>query len=357
MHLRHHISVLLVTCAFGRLAMARQPVSAVCTTDPPETYAGATISVHMTPAGFLSDRDLTYTYSSTDGEIAGGSSIGTVKTTGLQPGKYNVSSLVTDDHKPKRHLVATCQASFIIKELPKYPPEMHVRAEPQSVISGDPVTVMAEGYSRDSRSLKFSCLANRGALAGSGTRYVLNTTGLASGIVNIDCTVQDDRALSSFATTAVTVTLPPPPPAARKYGAGLDFSADKKRPSRIDNAAKAMLDRYADALAADANATAVVVGYDNAAERVSKRRKKSLPPQVAALRAVNTRAYLTEDKGIDEGRIEVRTGIENAQKVILWIVPAGATLDLEVLSNPMQSPVATSNLLKTEGSQEVAICP
>jgi outer membrane protein OmpA-like peptidoglycan-associated protein len=214
----------------------------------------------------------------------------------LQPGNYNVSSLVSDDHKPKRTLVATCQASFTIREPPKYPPQMRVRAEPQAVSSGAPVTVTAEGFSRDNQPLSFSCLANRGTLTGSSTCYVLDTTGLVSGIVNIDCTVQDDRALSGFATTAVTVTLPPPPPATRKYGNGLDFSTDKKLPSRIDNAAKAMLDRYADALAADPDATAVVVGYDNAAERASNRHRKALPPQVAALRAVNIRAYLVEDK-------------------------------------------------------------
>ena len=329
MPLRHRMSVLLVTLAFGSIALAKQPVSAVCTTDPLVTYAGATISVHVTPDGFLPHRKLTYTYRSTDGEVTGDtSSTGTVNTTGLQPGNYNVSSLVSDDHKPKRTLVATCQSSFTIKEPPKYPPQMHVRAEPQAVSSGAPVTVTAEGFSRDNRPLSFSCLANRGTLAGSSTRYVLDTTGLVSGIVKIDCTVQDDRALSGFATTAVTVTLPPPPPATRKYGDGLDFSADKKRPSRIDNAAKAMLDRYADALAADPDATAVVVGYDNAAERASNRHRKALPPQVAAQRAVNARAYLVEDKGIDAGRIETRTGIEDAQKAILWIVPAGATFDM-----------------------------
>jgi len=233
-------------------------------------------------------------------------------------------------------LVATCQASFTIKEPPKYPPQMHVRAEPQAVSSGAPVTVTAEGFSRDNRPLSFSCLANRGVLAGSSTRYVLDTTGLVSGIVNIDCTVQDDRALSGFATTAVTVTLPPPPPATRKYGDGLDFSADKKRPSRIDNAAKAMLDRYADALAADPDATAVVVGYDNAAERASNRHRKALPPQVAALRAMNTKAYLIDEKGIDPRRIELRTATENAQQVILWIVPAGATADLNSISGAVR---------------------
>jgi hypothetical protein len=213
---------------------------------------------------------------------------------------------------------------------------MRVRAEPQAVSSGAPVTVTAEGFSRDNRPLSFSCLANRGTLTGSSTRYVLDTTGLVSGIVNIDCTMQDDRALSGFATTAVTVTLPPPPPATLKYGDGLDFSADKKRPSRIDNAAKAMLDRYADALAADPDATAVVVGYDNAAERASNRHRKALPPQVAALRAMNTKAYLIDEKGIDPRRIELRTATENAQQVILWIVPAGATADLNSISGAVR---------------------
>jgi hypothetical protein len=331
MPLCHPMSVLLVTFAFGSIALAKQPVSAVCTTDPLVTYAGAIISVHVTPAGFLPHRKLTYTYRSTDGEVAGdGASTGTIDTTGLQPGNYNVSSLVSDDHVPKRTLVATCQAAFTIKEPPKYPPHMHVRAEPQAVTSGDPVAVTAEGLSRDNRPLSFRCLANRGALSGGGTRYALDTTGLASGIVNIDCTVQDDRGLSGFAATAVTVTLPPPPPlpAAHKYGVGLDFSKDRKRPTRVDNAAKGMLDRYADALAADPNATAVVVGCDNAGERIHAKHRKALPPQIAALRAVNTKAYLVEEKGIDPGRIEVRKGTEAAQKVILWIVPAGAALDM-----------------------------
>jgi len=325
------MSVLLVTFAFGSIALAKQPVSAICTTDPLVTYAGATISIHVTPAGFLPHRKLTYTYRSTDGEVTSdASSTGTVNTTGLQPGNYNVSSLVSDDQIPKRTLVATCQAAFTIREPPRYPPQVHVRAEPQAVNSGEPVAVTAEGFSRDNRPLAFRCLANRGALSGGGTRYALDTTGLASGIVNIDCSVRDDRALSGFAATAVTVTLPPPPPppVAHKYGVGLYFSTDKRRPTRLDNVAKGMLDRYADALAVDPDATAVVVGYDNAGERVPATHRKALLPQDAVLRAVNTKAYLVEEKGIDPRRIEVRTGTEDAEKVILWIVPTGARSDI-----------------------------
>jgi hypothetical protein len=42
---------------------------------------------------------------------------------------------------------------------------------------------------------------------------------------------------------------------------------------------------------------------------------------------MNTKAYLVEEKGIDPRRIELRTVTENATQIILWIVPAGATLD------------------------------
>jgi len=330
MSVRHDLFVLFVVVGLclGSMALSSPPVSAVCTAEPPAAYAGATIAVHVTPVGYPPLRRLTYTYSSTDGEVtADGSYTGIINTTGLEPGNYNISSLVADDLEPKRRLVASCQAAFTIKEPVKHPPAMHVHAEPQEVTPGTPVNVTAEGFSRDNRPLTFSCAANRGALAGSGARYVLNTMGLASGIVKIDCTVQDDRGLAGFAAAAVGVTLPPPPPATRKYSDGLDFSVDKKRPTRVDNAAKAILDRYADALAADPNSTAVVVGYDNAAERASKRHRGALPAHVAALRAMNTRAYLVEEKGIDPRRIELRTAAEDATQVILWIVPAGATLE------------------------------
>jgi len=70
------------------------------------------------------------------------------------------------------------------------------------------------------------------------------------------------------------------------------------------------------------------VGYDNVTERIAKKHRKALPLQVAANRAVNARAYLIEEKGIDSSRVEVRTGTEDAQTVVLWIVPAGAVFEM-----------------------------
>jgi hypothetical protein len=310
------------------MALSSPPVSAVCTAEPPAAYAGATIAVHVTPVGFPPFRRLTYIYNSTDGEVAAdGSSTGIINTSGLEPGNYNVSSLVSDDRDPKHRLVASCQAAFTIKEPVKHPPAMHVRVEPEAVNSGDPVTVTLEGFSRDNRPLTFSCLSNRGALAGSGSHFVLNTFGLDSGTVKIDCTVQDDRSLSGFASTSVSITPPPPPPAARRYGEPISFLIDKRHATRLDNVAKAVLDRYADELAANPDARGVVVGYESAAERSSNRRTKAKPLDRATQRAMNTKAYLVEEKGIDPRRIELRTAVEDAKQVILWFVPAGATLE------------------------------
>ena len=348
MRLRHHLLASLAIIAAGSTAFAlKHPVSAVCATDPTLALAGESVSVHVIPTGFIPDRVLTYTFTSTGGAItADSSSNAKVLTEGLLPGNYNVSSLVSDDHNLKHRLYATCQAAFSIEEPPKHPPLLRVRAEPQTVNSGDSVTVTAEGYSKDDRPLHINCLTTKGTLSGGSTLYVLNTTGLPGGLIDINCSVQDDRSLSAFADAKVMVTVPPPPPPppAREYGEGLDFAKDKRRPTRIDNVAKGLLDRYADALASDPEATGVVVGYDSATERVPRRhrthQKRPVAPQYAALRAVNSKAYLVEQKGIDPKRIEVRTVKDGAEtKALLWIVPRGASLDVTNSSGVDESQV------------------
>jgi hypothetical protein len=92
----------------------------------------------------------------------------------------------------------------------------------------------------------------------------------------------------------------------------------------VDNEAKGELDRYADALAAAPDAKGVVVGYATGRENTPKKGSRK-SPDFAAQRAVNTKAYLTTEKGIDAARIEPRTGTGDDQKTELWIVPSGAT--------------------------------
>jgi hypothetical protein len=66
---------------------------------------------------------------------------------------------------------------------------------------------------------------------------------------------------------------------------------------------------------------AVVVGDFDPAEKGGVK--------LAQERAVNTKAYLTEEKGIDPSRIEVRSGTAGGNRAEIYIVPAGATFAVE----------------------------
>jgi len=69
----------------------------------------------------------------------------------------------------------------------------------------------------------------------------------------------------------------------------------------------------------NADARVVIVGNADAGEK---------RPNLAAERAVNSKAYLTSGEaklGIDPNRIECRTGSAGTMSAEYWIVPAGAT--------------------------------
>jgi hypothetical protein len=121
----------------------------------------------------------------------------------------------------------------------------------------------------------------------------------------------------------VGVEVPPPPPTCSKINS-IQFP-DLKRPWRVDNTAKAILDDVASRLKADPNAKIVIVGYaDGEKAPMVGTGKNRHPMNLAAQRAVNAKAYLVQQQGIDPSRVGVRTGT-GQQKVadIIW-VPQGA---------------------------------
>jgi hypothetical protein len=121
--------------------------------------------------------------------------------------------------------------------------------------------------------------------------------------------------LTSNGTATVNVEVPPPPPQASKVNE-ITF---KRNSARVDNTAKAILDDVALRLQRDADAKAVIVGFQD-----PKERNKNL----AAQRAANAKEYLTKEKGIDPSRIETRTSSAGpGMKAEIWIVPAGATFN------------------------------
>ncbi len=335
-------------------------VSATCSAQPSSVDAGAPVTITVTPSGFLPKRTLSYSYTSTGGKVAGTTSTTTVDTTGVQPGSYTVSATIVDSGKGKHQRTASCQATFMIKAM--QPPTLSVTANPETVNAGEPSTITATGNSPDNRPLTYQCDATAGTLSGSGSQYKLDTTGVPESSIGVHCTVTDDRNLSASASTSVKVNVPAPPeptpapapapaaqPQANKFGA-IEFKHDAKRPTRVDNEAKGELDRFADALAAAPDAKGVVVGQATKAEQAKK-------GNYAAQRAINTKAYLTQEKGIDPARIEVRAGSEDDQRTDLWVVPAGAEFpeadtvkvdERQMKAVPRVAPKARSKTRKAE---------
>jgi acetylornithine deacetylase/succinyl-diaminopimelate desuccinylase-like protein len=109
----------------------------------------------------------------------------------------------------------------------------------------------------------------------------------------------------------------------------LGFDKDAKRPTRVDNEAKACLDGIALDLQGRADAKVVIVGEANAKEKTPPKHHRK-PVDLAAQRAVNAKDYLVTEKGIDASRVSVTTGSADSQNVENYLVPADAVFTADV---------------------------
>jgi len=136
----------------------------------------------------------------------------------------------------------------------------------------------------------------------------------------VTCTVVDDKGQTALASTSVMVTAPAPEPKPQTSGlCSIGFERDAARPVRVDNEAKACLDQIAMSLNSSPDAKLAVAGSASSEEKGGSK--------LAAERAVNTKAYLVTEKGIDGTRIAVYTRAEDGKTVASTLIPAGATLD------------------------------
>jgi hypothetical protein len=192
---------------------------------------------------------------------------------------------------------------------------------------GDSATITASGMSPQNRPLTYSYSATAGSISGTSSTATLSTAGAAPGPITVTCNTVDDKGQSASATTTVTVIAPPPPPVAPAPQSSslctASFERDTKRPTRVDNEAKACLDDIALSLQRSSDAKLSLVGNEDAKEQKMKLGKNK--PSPAALRAVNVKDYLVTEKGIDPSRITVYTGTDDAKTVTTTLVPAGAT--------------------------------
>ncbi len=318
-------SVRLSTGVVFGLGNYYMPVpTAACTAQPTEVTEGEPVTVTATGSNFNPKHTTTYAWTTNGGKLnATDKQSAQIDTTGVAAGSYSANATITDP-KQKKGGSATCAANYTVKAKPMNPPQVSCSVNPSTVQGGSPSTITAMATSPDNAQITgYSYSSSAGRVSGTGTTATLDTAGAGAGPITVTVTATDARNLSGTGTCTVGVEVPPPPPTCSKANS-IQFP-DLKRPWRVDNTAKAILDDVASRLKSDPNAKIVIIGYaDGEKAPMVGSGKNRHPMNLAAQRAVNAKAYLVQQQGIDPSRVEVRQGT-GQQKVadIIW-VPQGA---------------------------------
>jgi outer membrane protein OmpA-like peptidoglycan-associated protein len=296
------------------------PPSATCSVDHAEVMQGEPVTATVQTSNFNPKHPLTYNWSANGGNVSGKDTTATIDTKGVAGGNYTVTARVTDP-KMKKNGEATCTANYTVKEPPKNPPTMSCTASPTSLQTGGTSTITCTCTSPDGVPVNVAgWSATGGTVSGSGNTATLNTAGASPGQITVSATCTDSRGLTANSSAQVTVENPPPPPPKASKLSQCDFPNTKK-PWRVDNTCKAILDDVALRMQQEPDAKLVIVGNADPSEK-----RKNL----AAERAVDSKAYLSggeAKQAIDASRIETRTGNGGTKTAEYWVVPAGATFD------------------------------
>jgi hypothetical protein len=296
------------------------PLSYSCSVNPSSVYVGDAIAVSGTALNLDPAKTAVYTWSVEAGTVSGTSATGMIDTTNIAAGTYTVKGHVSEGDKLGEN--ADCSASYVVKSFE--PPTVSCSADPSTVLAGGSSAITATGVSAQNRPLTYSFSSTAGSISGpgngSGSTATLATTGAALGVVSVTCSVADDKAGNASTTTSVTIAAPAaaPSPSVSEM-CSIQFGRDARRPARVDNEAKACLDEVALSLQQNSDATLALIGNASSAEKGGSK--------LASERAINTKAYLIKDKGIDSTRITAYAGSQDGKVVSTVLIPAGATFD------------------------------
>ncbi len=318
------------------------PITLACNASAPAVYPGDPLTLTATPGSVSTKKNTNVIYNWTGTGVTGNGTSATVATSSLDPGSYTAKAEVKEGKKGKEGLKpgqsAQCSTDYTVKAFE--PPTISCSASPTTIKPGETSTITSVAMSPQNRPLTYSYSASAGTVTGTGTTAVYSSAGAPTGAVGITCKVSDDKGHTVSANTNLTITAPPPPPPPPHTQAlcSISFATDKKRPTRVDNEAKACLDQVALDLKQQVDAKAVIVGEQNSDEaaktakqqKYAVRHKHAKVDLFAAQRAVNAKDYLVTEQGIDASRISVATGATDAQTAENYLVPAGASFASDV---------------------------
>jgi hypothetical protein len=304
---------------------APQPaVTLTATANPTAVYVGDPVALIATASNLNPKLNVVYRWSGSG--VNGNAASMTVATATLAPGSYTVKAQVKEGKAGKEGLKpgqsAETSVTFTVKAFD--PPTINCSTNPSSVNPGESATIAASAVSPQNRPLTYSYSTTAGSVSGTSSTATLSTAAASPGEIAVTCNVVDDKGNSVSARTGVTVIAPPPPPPLPLASSlcAVSFERDAKRPTRVDNEAKACLDDIALTLERSSDAKLALVGNASAKETPVDGDKNTAI--FAAERAVNTKAYLATDKGIDASRILVYTGTDDGKTVTSMLIPAGA---------------------------------
>jgi len=294
------------------------PPALTCVATPNVVFPGEPVTITGTAEGLNPKETVTWAWTGAGASSA--SSLTTITTTTLGPGSYTVKGIVTEGPKPVQS--ADCLATFSVRQWEK--PSLECSAAPLTITSEQTSAITLNGRSPQNLPLTYACTSSTGTVAMNGNTATFNAAGAPTGPVTIKCTVADDKGQTSDANCSLTIQRPPPPPLPHVSRlCAIDFGRDKSRPTRVDNEAKACLDDVALDQQRQPDSNIVVVGEATADE-------SRADPAIAAQRAVDTKAYLTNEKGIDPTRVLVFTGSEGTQTVEDYLAPRDANFTSDV---------------------------
>ncbi|HVC46824.1 MAG TPA: hypothetical protein VND90_06225 [Terracidiphilus sp.] len=338
------IAVVLASASLALLPMGckkQPPITLACNAAPPTVYPGESVAVNGTAGSISTKKHNSVLYIWSGDGVTGSGTTAAVNTASLAPGNYTVKGEVKEGKKGKEGLkpgqTADCSATYTVKQFE--PPTVSCSANPSTIKPGDTCTVTATGVSPQNRPLTYSYSAASGTINGNGNTATFSSTGAPTGPVDLTCKVSDDKGQTASADATVTIEAPPPPPTPHAEAlCPVSFDMDKRRPTRVNNEAKACLDEVALDLQKQADAKVVIVGTSDAKEKAMAAREEKRAmhhhhvkvEDDAAQRAVNAKAYLVDEKGIDPSRISVATSTEDGQTAANYLVPAGADFSNDV---------------------------
>jgi hypothetical protein len=293
------------------------PLSAACSANPTTpVFAGEPVTVTATGTNFSPKHTLTYAWTATGGKLATPSAAtSSIDTTGLAAGSYTANATITDP-KWKKNNSASCSTSFAIK--PFTPPQVTCSANPTTVKSGETSTITANATSADGAQItSYAYAASAGKITGSGTSATLDTTGLPGSTVTVTVTATDSHGLTGTCNTSVGVIEAIKCVNVEDWGE-CTFEKNPKKPWRVDNDCKDVLDKLALRLQQMPSGKLEIVGYTDEKEVVKEK-------ELGAQRSVNVKYYLTTDGPTksDATRIEPREGGTKGKATHFFYLPEG----------------------------------